>query len=209
MEGGEAANVIPGRASLVLAKGGPALFPASLLLACHGAVQTVLKKFTAYKDASFHPSTVTSNFGMARRSGNTLSLTFDFRLLPGLSMKRIFSDLEKELAKRFSPHVKGFRLKVWLERDNPPLDGRRDDPCVRFGRRLLRMSGLEERLSVKPACTEAGIYAEWGVPAMIFGPGESAGNIHAPNESVSLREMERAVRFYACAIREVCVKETV
>ncbi len=219
LSGGHAANIIPGSAELCFAgtserktERGPFekkrsfVFPAAAFLDCHDAVQAYIKRMASVQDKTFYPSVVTSNFGIAVVNKNMLSLTFDFRLLPGIKPETIFSYLKRELKKRLSRY-RTLDFRLWIERDNPALDARTKDALPRFGRRLLRLSGLPEVLSVKPACTEAGIYHAWGVPAVIFGPGESAGNIHAPNESVSVAQLGKAVQFYKTAIEEICVKE--
>jgi acetylornithine deacetylase/succinyl-diaminopimelate desuccinylase-like protein len=50
--------------------------------------------------------------------------------------------------------------------------------------------------TVKTGCTEAGVYAAAGLSPVVFGPGPSAGIIHAPNEYNLLAEVEAAARFY-------------
>ncbi|MGH7198173.1 MAG: M20 family metallopeptidase [Candidatus Omnitrophota bacterium] len=202
LEGGHAANVIPDRAALVTGPGG-ARIPAGAFLDCYDAVQALVKKRASRTDRSFRPPFLTSNFGVARVKKKILSLTFDFRLLPSQSVKPIFVFLKKRLEAMIRRHEK-VRFKIWVERDNPPLDQRLGDPLPCFGKKLLYAEGLPRRMDVKPACTEAGIYASWGVPAIIFGPGRSAGNIHAPNERVPVTQLEKAARFYARAIEEIC-----
>jgi acetylornithine deacetylase/succinyl-diaminopimelate desuccinylase-like protein len=64
--------------------------------------------------------------------------------------------------------------------------------------------GRSLELAAKSGCTEAGLYAQAGIPAVVFGPGRSAGNIHAPNEHVAVAELEAAVEFYTRIIREQC-----
>ena len=61
-------------------------------------------------------------------------------------------------------------------------------------------AGVPIAHSVKTGCTEAGVYAAAGLHAVVFGPGPSAGNIHAPNEYNLLSEVESAVRFYAALL---------
>lgn len=202
LEGGHAANVIPDKASLVIGSGG-ARVPVKAFLNCYDAVQAVVKKMRSRPDRSFRPPVLTSNFGVARVKKKTLSLTFDFRLLPKQSVKPILKFLKKTIQAKLR-FDRGLRFKLWIERDNPPLDQRLNDPLLVLGKELLRAEGLPLKMDVKPACTEAGIYASWGVPAVIFGPGRSAGNIHAPNERVPVKHLEKAARFYARAIEGIC-----
>jgi acetylornithine deacetylase/succinyl-diaminopimelate desuccinylase-like protein len=204
LEGGHAANVIPDHAALVTGTGGSGI-PAAAVVDAYDAVQSIVKRTRPRADRTFRPAVLTSNFGIARLKKGTLSLTFDFRLLPRQSLGPIFRSLSKRLRSKFRSYPK-LSFKVRIERDNPPLDQRVNDPLPIFGKRLLRAEGLPVRLDVKPACTEAGIYASWGVPAVIFGPGRSAGNIHAPNECVRVKDLVKAARFYTRVIDEICVK---
>ncbi|MBI4358584.1 MAG: M20 family metallopeptidase [Candidatus Omnitrophica bacterium] len=175
------------------------------VLDCYAAVQALVKRFTKRRDRSFYPPTITSNFGVAKTAGNVTKLTFDFRLLPGQSIQKIHMELNRIISKKLR-FYKGLRWRLNIERENPPLGLLRHHPLVQAGKEFLRKEGLPERLSVKPSCTEAGIYAEWGVPTIIFGPGKADGNIHAPNESIQIRQIQRAVRVYRSAIQKFCVE---
>jgi acetylornithine deacetylase/succinyl-diaminopimelate desuccinylase-like protein len=63
-------------------------------------------------------------------------------------------------------------------------------------------AGIEIKTAVKLGCTEAGVYAAAGLRPVVFGPGPSAGVIHAPNEYNLLSEVEAAIRFY-CSLLEL------
>jgi acetylornithine deacetylase/succinyl-diaminopimelate desuccinylase-like protein len=211
LSGGHAANIIPGEASLsVCARAantpktpGVPCFSSRAVAAPWLAAQKVLKRYSR-KDRTFKPSMMTSNFGIARVKGPVLSMTFDFRLLPGQDAPVVFRTFKKHLLEELRA-CPGIRLKMWLERDNPPLDQLLSDPLPRLAKKWLHQNHLPQKLTVKPACTEGGFYDVWGVPAVIFGPGESARNIHAPNECVSIRQIEKAAEFYKSVIREVCI----
>lgn len=206
IEGGTAANLIPAYAKLTFLRAADSS-SAGLqdpLLECWRAVRKIVTRLQSKKDRSFYPSTITSNFGMARTKGNATKLVFDFRLLPGQSIQAIHAKLKKELSRKLKRYQVKWRIKI--ERDNPPLDLDRDHAFVRAGKRLLQECKLPIQLSVKPSCTEAGVYSSSGIPAIIFGPGQSSGNIHAPNESIGIKEIERAVDFYRQAIQRFCIE---
>jgi acetylornithine deacetylase/succinyl-diaminopimelate desuccinylase-like protein len=53
-------------------------------------------------------------------------------------------------------------------------------------------------------CTEAGLYTGAGIPALVFGAGRAANNVHAPNEWTSVTQLRKAVEFYTAFIEAYC-----
>lgn len=214
IEGGAAANLIPGRAEVVLTgprprnSAQPALprcsgYPVPLLTACDDSVKKTLKVYSRRRDASFRPARITSNFGVVRTERDHIRMVYDFRLLPGQSVADIERLIRKEV-KKIPRAFPGFRVTTRIERSNPPLGGSARGPLVRFALAALKRAGHRAALVTKPSCTEAGVYERWGIPAVIFGPGKAPGNIHAPNESVDLREVAKAAALYEAIIRAAC-----
>lgn len=217
LEGGHACNLIPALAVLELGRvqtlratslrstrEGMPFFPIGALRDCHAVVQSALKKWNR-PDPSFRPPRLTSTFAIARQSGRRLHLVFDFRLLPGQSITDIERFVRLRLRRKLARYAGiGFRMRV--ERDNPPLPLDLGHPLARAASDILRGSGLRPKLSAKSGCTEAGVYHRWGVPALVFGPGHSQGNIHQPNERIALQSLKGAVRFYRALIHRVCEK---
>jgi acetylornithine deacetylase/succinyl-diaminopimelate desuccinylase-like protein len=215
LEGGSAANLIPGRANLRLVKIPAAAkktrvsfeprFPLEAVLETCAGVKKIVRRMARRRDFSFAPETITSNWGMATTEGGSVRLVFDFRLLPGQSIEKIARRLKQNLAANLR-RLPGISLRVTIERKNPSLGLKRNHRLPQFVAALLRRQSIPPRLETKPSCTEAGVYAAWGVPSVVFGPGKAAGNIHAPNESVSLTEIAKAAEVYAAVIESVCVK---
>jgi acetylornithine deacetylase/succinyl-diaminopimelate desuccinylase-like protein len=68
--------------------------------------------------------------------------------------------------------------------------------------------GLPLEVATKTGCTEAGLYGERGIPAVVFSAGMAGGNIHAPNEWTSLSQLQRSVDFYAAIIEAFCCADS-
>ena len=150
-----------------------------------------------------HP--MTSNVGVLKKEKGSLKMLIDFRVHPKDDNRMVllfFERLMKKVLRRY-----GLRAAFRIERDGPPLSLSRGSPIVQLARRVSRVSGIPFRLAKKPSCTEAGYLCQRGIPALVFGPGKSAGNIHAPNEHNELGQLEKAQRVYEALIREYCVRD--
>ncbi|MCB0408148.1 MAG: M20/M25/M40 family metallo-hydrolase, partial [Bdellovibrionales bacterium] len=69
------------------------------------------------------------------------------------------------------------------------------------------LKGLNQ--SAKPqtiaGATEASVFSRLGLECLVFGPGKSLGNSHAPDEKVSIDDLELAIEFYKKAIERFCL----
>jgi acetylornithine deacetylase/succinyl-diaminopimelate desuccinylase-like protein len=204
---GHAANIIPGKASITIAKDKvKSHYPLQEVMACFDSVQEIVRSYSSKKDNSFFPPTLTSNFGILKTKGTQTHLVFDFRLLPGQSIFKIERVLRKKIALKLKNHASKWMLRV--DRQDAPLGLTASHRYVRSHRQLLKENGLALRLSSKPSCTEAGTYEAWGVPAVVFGPGAAQGNIHAPNEKINMQEIEKAISYYTSCIDEFAGKSS-
>jgi acetylornithine deacetylase/succinyl-diaminopimelate desuccinylase-like protein len=154
------------------------------------------------RDTSFSPPGLTSNLGRISAAGQRLEATLDFRCVPGESPDPILAALDR-FAKA-SRRNRGVDVDVTIERDNPPLHTPADAPLVAVTVAALSAIGRPGDLASKAGCTEAGVYAQAAIPALVIGPGRAAGNIHAPNEHVPVAELEAAVDLYARIVEEEC-----
>jgi len=212
LEGGESPNIIPDHASVTLfhiprglsavSGRGQALFPLPAVQSSVRALDQALEPLKKTKDKSFHPASLTSSLTLARTEKSILSLTFDLRLLPGQSVTVVRRRFGEKIRRIMDCH-RGLRARIWVERDNPPLDLEINDSEVRYVYRLLREFKTGARLVTKPSCTEAGIYHAWGVPSVVLGPGMAQGNIHAPNESIAISDLAQGVSCYRFILRRV------
>jgi acetylornithine deacetylase/succinyl-diaminopimelate desuccinylase-like protein len=137
------------------------------------------------------PKGCSFNLGIMRRLAGATEAVFDVRYPPTAAPATVLSLVRRELKGR-----------VRVERNNPALAAPRPSPTWSVVRRALAKAGLSSTPTPKATCTEAGVYSRWGVPAAVWGPGRSVGNIHKPNENVPLRDLDRAVRFYAVLAQE-------
>lgn len=154
-------------------------------------------------DAEFAPPTLTTNFGRVDAAEDRAEAELDFRCLPGDPPERLIESLEKFLARE--RRDRRLEISLEIERSNPPLETAADSPAIAWSLAILAELRRSTVLRTKAGCTEAGVYAAAGIPSVVFGPGRSAGNIHAPNEHVSVAALEGAIDFYARLIERACL----
>ncbi len=224
-EGGTAHNVIPASARLRfslgerpkasfkttrsqkvaarrLSAGWYSTLPWSEALWCVETLASVLESHRKTRDQEFHPAGLTWNLTRMMEENGSWNLVFDVRPLPGQAIQRSMKSFEQQLWKRLG--APGADWQFRLERDNPALDLEPKSLLVKEAKAALRTAKIPFRLHAKSGCSEAGLYSRVGIPSVVFGPGRSMGNIHRPNESVSLRQVKAAVRFYEAFLERVC-----
>jgi succinyl-diaminopimelate desuccinylase len=65
--------------------------------------------------------------------------------------------------------------------------------------------GLEPALQKLSVSTEANVFSRLGVKCLVWGPGQSVGNSHAPNESIKISDLKLATEFYRRVIERYCL----
>ena len=164
-----------------------------------GAALALLEK---RRDKAFDPSQLTWNMTQLTESKEGWTLVFDLRPLPGQTLQRAVRSVEEKLWKRLGPPGADWQFR--LERDNPALETDEKGTLVKEARAALRAAKIPVRLAAKSGCSEAGLYGRVGIPSVVFGPGRSVGNIHRPNESVPLKQIRAATRFYKAFLERTC-----
>lgn len=166
-------------------------------------VRTVFLPLEKFKDSSFDPPRMTWNFTWLRETREGWSLTFDARPLAGRPVHKAVRVIEQKLTQRLG-HP-GPDWQFCLERDNPPLETDPKSEVAKAVLSALKSVRLNTRPRCKSGCTEAGLYSKVGIPSVVIGPGTAQGNIHQPNESVSIKQLKDAIRFYKRFLEKTCM----
>lgn len=185
-----------------LSSGWYSTLPWEELTECVETLRSVLVPFEKERDKAFDPPGLTWNLTQLSESKEGWTVVFDLRPLPGQSLQRAIKGFEQNMSKRM-----GFPGSDWqfrVERDNPALELPAKAPLLAHARAALKKAKIPVRLAAKSGCSEAGLYGRVGIPSLVFGPGRSAGNIHRPNETVSLRQLRAAARFYQAFLERTC-----
>jgi acetylornithine deacetylase/succinyl-diaminopimelate desuccinylase-like protein len=139
--------------------------------------------------------TLTCNPALVQSTQRNITLDFELRPPPSLSLEFIRSGvagLVQQMEKKYPAIV--FNLRE--VRASPGYRAPLDSEVVMMAMQAQAAAGVPIATTVKTGCTEAGVFAAAGLSPVVFGPGPSAGIIHAPNEYNLLSEVEAAARFY-------------
>jgi succinyl-diaminopimelate desuccinylase len=170
----------------------------------HAAVQALgdfirmLERFAEVsgpEEEGYASPTLTCNPGVVHSTEGTIELQFELRPPPSLSLDFVRTGV-MELIQRIQTTWPSLALSLREVRASPGYRAPLDGEVVTKAMQAQARAGLPVTHSVKTGNTEAGVYASGGLSPVVFGPGPSAGNIHAPNEYNLLSEVDSAVRFY-------------
>lgn len=159
-------------------------------------------------DPAFDPSHSTTQVNQVTggTGGNIVAETcrffWEMRVLPGVDDRAVLAGIERQVLAELVPAMQaidpacGVRFDVQAR--IPALAP--NDPA--FDARLLGMLGQERALAV-PYGSEAGIFQNAGMPAVILGPG-SIAQAHQPEEWVEASQLDACVTALGTLVRGYC-----
>ncbi len=151
----------------------------------------------------FSPDTSTVSLGLLSQRQSGIDLLLDCRLLPTQDPIECESQL-KEILKKVCAKFPRVNLTVHREGLNPAFGADQNSELMRNSLQALRDVGLEKNVGKLSVSTEAAHFQQAGFDTIVFGPGESLGNIHGPNEKLLLSHVEKTVLFYQRLIERTC-----
>jgi acetylornithine deacetylase/succinyl-diaminopimelate desuccinylase-like protein len=156
------------------------------------------------KDDTYDPAFSTLNFGQLKQRVGTVEMHFDIRLLPELPPEELEQTIKKGL-QAIATQYPSLNISVARENMNPGLNMSLEDQLLRICRESMDQAGIKPVFSKISTSTEAAQFFQAGYQAVVFGPGESQGNSHSPNENNVLEQLEKAIDFYEKVIEKVCL----
>jgi len=214
LSGGDAVNKVAAHCEVLVSAGGRPLANAQVeehrgaapehrvprdALGALGDFIAALERFaqdSGPPEEDYASPTLTCNPGLVRSSEPALTLEFELRPPPSLSLDFVRVGVAA-LVDRIQREFPALKFNLCEVRASPGYRASLDSEVVTTAMEAQARAGVRVAHSVKTGCTEAGVYAAAGLLPVVFGPGLSAGNIHAPNEYNLLSEVEAAARFYS------------
>lgn len=115
-------------------------------------------------------------------------IEFEFRHLPGDDVEGFRIRVQEEakgIIQRLSYSNDEAGIEVRMTNSYPGLEIARDHKAVR---RVAELSGQEETIKVAYG-TEAGFFSQFGIPTVVCGPGDMAGQGHKANEYLAVSQL--------------------
>lgn len=138
-----------------------------------------------------------TNVGCIEYKKGQFEILFSQRFAPG-----VVPDQSLKQWRRVGRHTA--QTQIFIEKHNPSFEQDPSKPFVKEVQSVLRSMKKTKQVVLKPGCTEAMYFASLKCDVLTIGPGESYGNIHAPNESIRIKDLEEAVEFYRRVIGRIC-----
>ena len=163
-------------------------------------LQELERELQEYREEGFQPPYPTMNLGMIRTSEAGVRITGSCRLPPSVT-DAVYEGWMQKLEASVQSVGATFRVKDYRK-------GFTTNPLSQFvvqSQALLAEMGLSADLHKITMATEASVFSRLGVECLVWGPGLSVGNSHAPNESIRMSELKQASAFYTRAIERFCL----
>lgn len=164
------------------------------------SLKSLEKKFKNLNDKGFSPAHPTMNIGIIRTYDDQVRMTGSCRLTPSVT-DEIYEVWMAELKEACSAVGATFRVRDYKK----SFYTEEASPFSRLCLETMKSLGLKASVTKTAVSTEASVFSRLGVECLIFGPGQSVGNSHAPNESISMEDLSVATNFYRQVIERICL----
>jgi acetylornithine deacetylase len=139
--------------------------------------------------ASLHAASIVGGTGWSTYA-EQCTLRIERRTLPGESGEQALADIQA-LCDALAASRPDFRAEVSMVCAQPPLDLASEAPLIASMRAACSAAGVEPTIAGLSCWTDAALFAEAGIPALCFGPGDIA-RAHSATEWVEVAQVERA-----------------
>ncbi len=139
--------------------------------------------------ASLHVSTIGGGAGWSTYA-DRCTVRIERRTIPGETGEQALAEV-RALCDELAQTRAGFCAEVSLVCAQPPLDLALDAPLLASVQRAAVAHDVEPRVEGLSCWTDAALFAQAGIPALCFGPGD-IGRAHSATEWVEIAQLEKA-----------------
>jgi acetylornithine deacetylase/succinyl-diaminopimelate desuccinylase-like protein len=122
------------------------------------------------------------------------TVTVDRRTIAGETARGILRDVGRIVGK-LKRTVPGFKHRIELVSDVPPLIYRPNDPRVNAMLSALRKTGIRKKPKGKNYATDGGVYSEAGLSALVLGPGDIQ-KAHTKEEYIEEKQVLKGIEVF-------------
>jgi acetylornithine deacetylase/succinyl-diaminopimelate desuccinylase-like protein len=165
--------------------------------------RVVEQEISVERDEALNPPVSTSHLGIVRQGTGAMDLLFDLRLVPQLAA----AEVEKKIAQgvqALATRFPNLNLTVTREWVNPALNDSSGGEWLKICQDVSASLGMATGIHKLSTSTEASLFQQAGYDTVVTGPGTALGNIHGPNEFVTLSQLELALAYYEKLVERVC-----
>lgn len=159
------------------------------------ALDELAKRLRDRVDPRLGPATLSVGLVGGGQAANIVPpdawLQLDRRLLPGETLESFREEVVATLRDAGLDKVEVTEASV----EKPALATKADSPAVQACQQALSAIGLPTAPGIAAFGTDAGVFAEYDLPGVVFGPG-SITRAHTAREYVEISQVEQATDFY-------------
>ena len=133
------------------------------------------------------------------------SITIDCRILPDETEQSVVETIN-DILKSETDESQELQPVIKLLQVSPAMDCGAEMPIVKALRKSVEKitGGYPEVYGMRATCDAGVLATEFGIPSVIFGPGE-LDQAHKPNEHIDINQLELSAQVYALTIKELMI----
>ena len=158
------------------------------------------QEFSLYKDNDFDPAFPTLNIGIIRTTEDHIFISGTCRIPPVVTQS-VYEGWMKGLDQICKDNGAVFKVTDYKR----PFYTSENSILIKGCLDELKHMGLSHQLTSQASTNEASLFSRLGIDCVCFGPGEREGNIHTPEESVSIDDIHQSIEFYSRLIERFCL----
>ena len=166
----------------------------------HATVLSMEKELRLFQEEGFTPPYATMNLGMIRTSESEVRISGSCRLPPSVT-DSVYEAWIKKLADAVQSAGATFCVKDYRKGfTTNPMSG-----FVGLAQEILLELGHNSSLHKLSMASEANVFSRLGIECVVWGPGQSVGHSHGPNESIKISDLKAATEFYRKMVERFCL----
>ncbi len=166
----------------------------------YSAMNSVQEKMKTVVDQDFEPQHSTLSVGILRTFADYIFIGGSCRILPSVQQD-IYESWMALIHQACSEVGAEFRLQDYKR----PFRTTENSPFVRGAIQELEKLGLDSQCRSLASTNEASLFSRLGIECLCLGAGLREGNVHTPNEYVTISDLEKAMIFYKKMIERFCL----